>query len=303
MISLFLALALGQDNPPPKAQTAQKRPVVTAPFGQTLPPKQVEALAGFDDIKKKYDSLMQQMMEAYQKAKTPEERDAAAEKSRETFQKESKVLAEKALALAKPQAADQKAIPVLAWILKSFPFDAQADEAAALMIKHHPQSKELFEAAQRLSSASTDWSIKVMQTVSEKAESKEDRAKAKYYLAEMYHSTAEAPAIIQGLDEKTLKTVEKAQGKAYIDRLRNADSQAMNAQAEKLLEEIVAKDAGVEMYSETLGELAKAQLFEIRHLSIGKPAPEIIGEDIDGKPMKLSDYKGKVVVLDFWGFW
>ena len=36
---------------------------------------------------------------------------------------------------------------------------------------------------------------------------------------------------------------------------------------------------------------------------IGRPAPEIIGEDIDGVPMRLSDYRGKVVVLDFWGHW
>ena len=32
----------------------------------------------------------------------------------------------------------------------------------------------------------------------------------------------------------------------------------------------------------------------------GKPAPEVVGEDIDGKPFKLSDFKGKVVVIDFW---
>jgi len=38
-------------------------------------------------------------------------------------------------------------------------------------------------------------------------------------------------------------------------------------------------------------------------LSIGKEAPEIEGEDIDGNKFKLSDYRGKVVVLDFWGNW
>jgi cytochrome oxidase Cu insertion factor (SCO1/SenC/PrrC family) len=39
------------------------------------------------------------------------------------------------------------------------------------------------------------------------------------------------------------------------------------------------------------------------NLAIGKPAPEIAGEDIDGKQFKLSDYRGKVVLLDFWGHW
>ena len=36
---------------------------------------------------------------------------------------------------------------------------------------------------------------------------------------------------------------------------------------------------------------------------IGQVAPEIQGKDLDSKPMKLSEFRGKVVVLDFWGFW
>lgn len=38
-------------------------------------------------------------------------------------------------------------------------------------------------------------------------------------------------------------------------------------------------------------------------LGVGKPAPDIEGSDIDGKLFKLSDYRGKVVMLDFWGHW
>jgi peroxiredoxin len=33
---------------------------------------------------------------------------------------------------------------------------------------------------------------------------------------------------------------------------------------------------------------------------VGAPAPEIAGEDLDGRPFKLSDFRGKVVALDFW---
>jgi thiol-disulfide isomerase/thioredoxin len=37
---------------------------------------------------------------------------------------------------------------------------------------------------------------------------------------------------------------------------------------------------------------------------IGKPAPEIGGEfSINGKPVKLADLKGKVVLVDFWAVW
>ena len=36
---------------------------------------------------------------------------------------------------------------------------------------------------------------------------------------------------------------------------------------------------------------------------VGKVAPEIEAEDVFGATFKLSDYRGKVVVLDFWGDW
>jgi thiol-disulfide isomerase/thioredoxin len=38
-------------------------------------------------------------------------------------------------------------------------------------------------------------------------------------------------------------------------------------------------------------------------LSIGAKAPEVINQDLDGKKVKLSDLKGKVVVLDIWATW
>ena len=41
-------------------------------------------------------------------------------------------------------------------------------------------------------------------------------------------------------------------------------------------------------------------MFEIHHLGVGKEVPEIEGKDQDGKEFKLSDYRGKVVLLDFW---
>jgi peroxiredoxin len=36
---------------------------------------------------------------------------------------------------------------------------------------------------------------------------------------------------------------------------------------------------------------------------VGKLAPAIEGTDVDGKPVRLSDLKGKVVLIDFWASW
>jgi hypothetical protein len=92
---------------------------------------------------------------------------------------------------------------------------------------------------------------------------------------------------------------------------RSADSYAKNkeesaklsAESEKQYELVLGKFADVQAGQETLGAVAKGELFELRFLSVGKVAPEIEADDLDGKKFKLSDYRGKVVMLDFWGNW
>ena len=36
---------------------------------------------------------------------------------------------------------------------------------------------------------------------------------------------------------------------------------------------------------------------------VGKEAPDFTIKDADGVKWKLSDYRGKTVLLDFWAFW
>jgi hypothetical protein len=53
----------------------------------------------------------------------------------------------------------------------------------------------------------------------------------------------------------------------------------------------------------TIGEFVKSEQEHNQTFGIGKLAPNTEGEDIDGKKFELSDYRGKVVVIDFWGDW
>ena len=69
-------------------------------------------------------------------------------------------------------------------------------------------------------------------------------------------------------------------------------------QAQQMLAEAAKLAAGT-----ILADRIAAPEFEKNNLKIGASVPDIEGEDIDGVKFKLSDYRGKVVVLDFWGFW
>jgi len=49
-------------------------------------------------------------------------------------------------------------------------------------------------------------------------------------------------------------------------------------------------------------QFAAGARFEIENLRVGQVAPEFEVVDQDGVRFKLGDYRGRVVVLDFWGF-
>jgi thiol-disulfide isomerase/thioredoxin len=80
-------------------------------------------------------------------------------------------------------------------------------------------------------------------------------------------------------------------------------SMLLDGESEALFEKVVSEFADVKGENGPLGEIARNGLFELHHLSLGKEAPEIAGEDDEGRRMKLSEFRGKVVVLDFWGEW
>jgi HEAT repeat protein len=51
------------------------------------------------------------------------------------------------------------------------------------------------------------------------------------------------------------------------------------------------------------GEAARSLLFALDNLRVGRPCPDFEAVDAEGTSFKLSDYRGKVVLVDFWGFW
>ena len=62
------------------------------------------------------------------------------------------------------------------------------------------------------------------------------------------------------------------------------------------VKELVPKDS-------LLWKRANGPEFEESRLQIGMKVPEITGMSLDGQPLQLSDFHGKVMVLLFWGDW
>lgn len=80
-------------------------------------------------------------------------------------------------------------------------------------------------------------------------------------------------------------------------------SNRSDANAISLLKRACTEYGDVAIGPTKLSEIAGSQLFALEHLSVGKKAVDIEGRDLDGEQFKLSDYAGKVVVLDFFADW
>lgn len=104
-------------------------------------------------------------------------------------------------------------------------------------------------------------------------------------------------------DATAVKEHEAGWGKPLVAALLARDPDRLLAESEQLFTRVI-KQHGEEKHPlhDTLGDLARAHLGSIRQpVDVGRPAPEIDRPDLDGKRLRLSELRGKVVLLDFWG--
>jgi len=105
---------------------------------------------------------------------------------------------------------------------------------------------------------------------------------------------------VQGLASLTLARVLKLRLE-MTPTVGAATASQVRAESEKLLRRVSEQFGDVKLAGGgTVGDKAQVELDDILHLAVGKVAPDIQGQDQDGKKFKLSDYRGKVVLLDFW---
>jgi hypothetical protein len=223
-------------------------------------------------IKSEFESARKNFEKAYEAAKTDEERQKASE-----LYPQGPKYAPRVLAVAKKAEGTPVELEALLWVLDQAYYDQTiATHAVDILLRRYAESKEIAPAIRRMTYSQATNTETFLRKVIEKNPNQNVKGAATFTLA------------------------------CYLKDNHGAQHTNNPKEAEELFEKVISdysgkQDPGTD--AEDLATQAKKQLYELRNLAIGKVAPEIEGEDVEGKKFKLSDHRGKIVVLDFWGDW
>lgn len=172
--------------------------------------------------------------------------------------------------------------------------------AIAILLRDHIKSDKLGHACWRVRYGFSKECETFLRTVLDANPHKEVQGQACLRLAQFLHARLQRLDLIKA-QPTMAKRYQGLFGKDYLEALQRQDRAKEIGEAEAFFEKAATNYGAVKLpYGDTIAETAKKELFEIRHLSVGKRALDIEAEDQDGKRFKLSDYRGKVVLLDFW---
>jgi peroxiredoxin len=235
--------------------------------------------------------------ERWGKAKTEAEQDALAKWEYEAFHQMRKVdgaAAHSLMPLLCKHADDPKVYQGLAFATMHGGSDDR-EEAGALMGKYHLSNPFVLEWAKfgRGEGCNDFLEPIIRNLIANKETTAKDRTLLQFSLAQHLKEKAEVARMSD-------QSITWRYGSDYIAKFRKRDAAKLEAEALEIFDQLIAKKVPDEFHRGfSILEYAKTEAYEMRHLAVGKKAPEIVGEDLDGKPMKLSDYRGKVVVLEF----
>jgi hypothetical protein len=233
-------------------------------------------------VQKEYTDAMLAFGKEFQKAETDEEKTEIRNKA----QKLRPEVIEKALAIAKEDPKDDVGFDALGYAVGM----GAGKSATDLLIKHHVENPKIAEMVLSLGRGGSDDAVAFLKAVLDKNPDKTARGRAAYAMAQ-----ATIEKIEKAKSDEEAKTFE-TEALAWVKKVETSYADVTQftlppkSKAEpRLLGKVIARDA-------------KA-IPNIRKLMVGKVVPEVEGEDVDGAKFKLSDYRGKVVMIDFWGHW
>jgi RNA polymerase sigma factor (sigma-70 family) len=272
------------------------------------PPDPKTTRGRYQALLDEYKTAFKAYDQARRDAKTDEDRNRA---SREKYPQPRSYIG-RFLAIAESAPADPACIDALIWIVQRG-FDGPEYDRAIDLLVSQAGTGRVGRDAMVVYSASPSME-RLFRAIVEKDPNAYTRGLACLWLgrylkhhSERVRSLREDPESARRWEARYL---EEGAGKESFIRFIERDPDALMKGAEAALERSLSEFASEPADDRTtraarakLAEDVRAELDEIRNLAVGKPAPEIVGTDIDGQPFKLSDYRGKVILLTFWAGW
>jgi hypothetical protein len=243
-----------------------------------------------------YDAAMEAYQEAYQAVKPEDRRQFRRERYPDAEDYVSRLLT-----LARDFEKTEVAAEALSWVATKTGNSASIEEAVTTLVRNHIESERLVNICSLLEEQfgeGTDLLAKILE------ESPHRKVKGTACLS-LGRNLAKGLALAEKLqsDPDSVAQNTSRYGAEMVGLALAADAEELLAGAEEYFSMVLVEFADIPASRGTLGRNAESELFVLLNLRIGVEAPDIEAEDIDGVTFKLSDYRGKVVVLDFWGNW
>ena len=270
--------------------------VVPAQAADASAPKLAEydkLVAEWTATKKANEDAMKALMatEEYKAAVAAKDRDKLAELRKTVPNLDGKAFGTRDIELADRYVGDAS-IRVLAYAAANFAGNKDTAKAIAERIEKNLKSAKLGDVLENAMvlqrGLGEEEGNKLLDRVIAESPHALPKAWAKYWQGQIL--SMQASTLQRNAGAKDATEEQKAKAKEEVPKVKEK-ADALFAEAAKLSE-------GTE-HAARLG----APMFEKERLQIGKEVPDIVGEDVDGVAFKLSDYRGKVVMIDYWGFW
>ena len=230
-----------------------------------------------DGVRRLYEAEFKQWVLRLQVAATPEERQAIAAERPDTA-----AAARKMWAVIQPNLAEGWTVEPAAWLLRISAGLVTQDDSGNVkplmgdavqaireaVAKHHLASKELAPLCLALVTANDPGTLSLLEKIEAGSPDKKVQGVAALSIAMLLKDLSDEPEVMR----RRLTLLRKA----------------------------IIESSDVEINGVTVAKLAEDELYIIQYLSKGREAPDLVGTDSGGQPMKLSDHRGKVVVLLFW---
>jgi len=258
----------------------------------------------FKALHEEFDKAWEKFTDKLQAAKNKEERQKLfREDPRPQF-------ASRFLKFAADHAKAPEAVDALSWVVLNGPEeekDSPRARAMAQLAREHVNSPRLARYVGPIGLEGDKETMDFLKTVVDKSTHHNVQGRACMALAQARLEYARTARTVKDSASVRQALEKQPGGKEHVKAMLAEDPARLQKESEELFQRVVDKFGDLKdperREPTTLGEEATAYLYEIRHLAVGMKAPDAEAVDLDGKKVRLSDLRGKVVVLDVWATW